>query len=185
LKKIILLLGGARSGKSYLAQQLAREMSDRVLFVATATGGDEDMRLRIERHRQDRPASWRTLEAETNIGPQITKSLGESHVVIVDCITLLVNNLFSRYDEQQFESIPDDVLLQAVTSEIKGLQESMEQADASFIIVSNEVGLGLVPANRIGRLYRDCLGRANQMLAQIAGEVFFLVSGIPLRIKPP
>ncbi len=184
MKKIILLLGGARSGKSYLAQKMASDMTTKVLFVATATAGDEDMRRRISKHQQDRPASWHTLEAVTGIGPQIAKSLGDREVVVVDCITLLVNNLFSQFPEEQFESVPDDVLLQLVTTEIHSLIACMDQSDASFIVVSNEVGLGLVPANRMGRIYRDCLGRANQMLAQAANEVYFLAAGIPLCLKP-
>jgi adenosylcobinamide kinase / adenosylcobinamide-phosphate guanylyltransferase len=184
MKKLILLLGGARSGKSHLAQELARKMTDRVLFVATATAGDEDMRQRIAKHQQDRPASWRTLEAPLNLGEEIEKSLGGRELVIIDCITLLINNLFSQHDESQFDNIADNTLLENVTVEIGGLLKYVSKSAASFIIVSNEVGLGLVPANRMGRIYRDCLGRANQMLAQAADEVYFLAAGIPLKIKP-
>ena len=105
MKKIILLLGGARSGKSHFAQEYARRNGEKVLFVATATAGDEDMRRRIEKHKKDRPSNWRTLEVVTNIGIQIETNAGDAKLIIIDCITMLVNNIFSRYDEKQFDSI--------------------------------------------------------------------------------
>jgi adenosylcobinamide kinase / adenosylcobinamide-phosphate guanylyltransferase len=184
LKQITLLLGGARSGKSQYAQELARKSADKVLFVATAEAGDEDMRRRIEKHKQSRPASWRTLEAAARIGRRIEIEIQGESLVIIDCITLLVSNIFCRPDAAQFALLPDSELEKQVISEIAELQECLQKVPASFIIVSNEVGLGLVPDNRLGRLYRDYLGRANQMLAQSAGEVYFMVAGIPLRIKP-
>jgi adenosylcobinamide kinase/adenosylcobinamide-phosphate guanylyltransferase len=183
MKKVILLLGGARSGKSYLAQEMAKKMAGDVLFVATATAGDEDMRQRIEKHLQNRPSNWRTLEAPLHVGNRIEAGMGGAETVIIDCITLLINNLFCQYEEQQFESIEDSILDEQVSSEIIRLKECIGKATASFIIISNEVGLGIVPDNRMGRIYRDCLGRANQMLAEAADEVYLMVAGIPLRVK--
>jgi len=183
LRKIILLLGGARSGKSFFAQELAKK-KDRVLFVATAEAGDEDMRQRIEKHKQSRPSAWRTLETTTWVGDHIEAAFDKEALVIIDCITLLVSNIFCRYNETEFASISDEALEKEVMTEIRELQECLVNVSASFIIVSNEVGLGLVPDNRMGRLYRDILGRANQMLAQSADEVYFMAAGIPLRIKP-
>jgi adenosylcobinamide kinase / adenosylcobinamide-phosphate guanylyltransferase len=184
LKKVIFLLGGARSGKSYYAQELAQQMAQKVLFVATAAAGDEDMRLRIEKHKKARPAGWRTLEAADHIGRRIEEDIGDTQLVIIDCITLLVNNIFCRLDERQFEVIEDDVLEKPVISEINELQDCLKKIEASCIVVSNEVGLGIVPENRMGRLYRDILGRANQMLARSADEVYLMIAGIPLRVKP-
>lgn len=132
-----------------------------MLFVATAAAGDEEMRQRIDEHQRARPAAWSTLEVTTDIGSQITQKIGKAQVVIVDCITLLVNNISGYYADQ-----------------------TGEQIDASFITVTNEVGLGLVPANRLGRLYRDLLGKVNQILAQHADEVYLMVAGIPVPIKP-
>ncbi len=183
-KKIILLLGGARSGKSYHAQKLAEQSGHTVLFVATAEAGDEDMLLRIEKHKQSRPAGWCTLEAADHIGGRIEDEIGDEKTVIIDCITLLVNNIFCRYDEKQFENISDSLLEKQVTDEMNELCACFKKVDADFIIVSNEVGLGLVPDNRMGRLYRDILGRANQVLAANSTEVYFMVSGLPLRVKP-
>lgn len=184
MKKVMLLLGGARSGKSHFAQEYARRSGEKVLYVATATAGDEDMRRRIEKHQQKRPSHWRTLEVPTDIGTQIETNAGDARLIIIDCITLLVNNIFNRYDEQQFDTIDDAVLEKEVVAEIQQLQKCLKKVNASFLIVSNEVGLGLVPDNRMGRLFRDILGRANQILAQTADEVYLMVAGIPLRIKP-
>jgi adenosylcobinamide kinase/adenosylcobinamide-phosphate guanylyltransferase len=181
---VILLLGGARSGKSQFAQEYARNHGDKVLFVATATAGDEDMRLRIEKHKQDRPANWRTIEAAADIGKQIEAGAGNADLIVIDCITMLVNNIFCRHDEKEFEKIEDTVLEKEVVAEIAQLQACMKKVNASYVIVSNEVGLGLVPDNRMGRLYRDILGRANQMLARTADEVYLLVAGIPIKVKP-
>ena len=177
-------MGGARSGKSRFAQEYACQNGGNVLFVATATAGDEDMRLRIGKHKKDRPADWHTLEVTSNIGRHIQANNGDAHLVVIDCITLLVNNIFSRYDENQFDTIDNSMLEKEVVAEIEQLQICMKKAKSSFLIVSNEVGLGLVPDNRMGRLYRDYLGQANQMLAQEADEVYLLVAGIPLRVKP-
>jgi adenosylcobinamide kinase/adenosylcobinamide-phosphate guanylyltransferase len=183
LKKIVLLLGGARSGKSQYALEYARNNATHVLFVATATAGDEDMHLRIERHKQDRPPGWHTLEAATNVGTRIEENAGDAQLVIIDCITMLINNILCRFDEKQFDTISEAMVEQDVMAEIKRLQNSMEKVNASFLIISNEVGLGLVPGNRVGRLFRDFLGRVNQMLAQQSDEVYLLVAGIPICIK--
>ncbi len=184
MKKVILILGGARSGKSHFAQEYERRRGEKVLYVATATAGDADMQRRIEKHRQARPPDWRTLEVTSNIGTQIEANAGDAQVIVIDCITLLVNNIFSRHQETEFDAINDAALEKEVVDEIQQLQKCLKKVDSSFLIVSNEVGLGLVPDNRMGRLYRDILGRANQMLAQTADEVYLMVAGIPLRVKP-
>jgi adenosylcobinamide kinase/adenosylcobinamide-phosphate guanylyltransferase len=183
LKTITLLLGGARSGKSYYAQEAAKKF-DQVLFVATAEAGDEDMRRRIRKHQADRPANWRTLEATTHIGRRIQETIQEEKLVIIDCITLLVTNLICQMDEKDYETCNEGLLEEKVYSEIQELQDCLKKVEASFILVSNEVGLGIVPDNRITRIYRDLLGRANQMLAHSADEVYLMVAGIPLKVKP-
>ncbi|MBN1189251.1 MAG: bifunctional adenosylcobinamide kinase/adenosylcobinamide-phosphate guanylyltransferase [Dehalococcoidales bacterium] len=182
--RVVLLLGGARSGKSNYAQELAWQSGGKVLFVATAEAGNEEMRLRIEKHKQNRPAGWRTLEATGRIGSRIENEIGDAQTVIIDCITLLVSNVFCRYDEKQFEEMSDALLEQEVMDEINRLCNCLNTVSADFIIVSNEVGLGIVPENRMGRLYRDILGRANQVLASSAREVYFMAAGIPMKLKP-
>ena len=183
--KSILIIGGARSGKSRFAQELALKSGESVLFVATATAGDEEMQHRIEGHQKTRPAAWPTLEVTTHIVSQIEQKIGKAQMVIIDCIPLLVNNIFSQYIDQNSEQIDVPLIEKKVTSEISELVECINHIDASFIIVTNEVGTGLVPANRVGRLYRDLLGKANQLLAQRVDEVYLLVAGLPVQIKPP
>ena len=177
--KTILLLGGARSGKSSLAVEMARKRGGKVLFVATAEPGDEEMKRRISAHRKSRPESWHTLETPLNIGREIGKNTGGVKTVIIDCVTLLVNNIFEKYGEKATSG----TLEKAIESEIKALLDCAEKSPATFIIVSNEVGLGIVPADGVSRLYRDLLGRANQMLAARADEVYLLVAGLPVTIK--
>lgn len=178
--KTTLITGGARSGKSRLAQELALKAGGPVLFVATAEPGDDDMKARIEKHRKNRPTGWTTLEVTTHLGAEITRHIVGARTVIIDCITLLVSNIF-----QEHAGTDAAALENAVDAEISELIKCIESSSARFFIVTNEVGLGIVPADRIGRLYRDLLGRANQLLASHADEVLFMVSGIPLSLKKP
>ena len=182
LKKI-LLIGGARSGKSHFAQELAPKLGEPVLFVATAEAGDEEMQRRIEAHRRSRPAEWSTLEVTTHIGSQIVQNIGDARVVIVDCITLLVNNIMGQHGYQTDEQIDASHIESEVAGEINELIECINRVDASFILVTNEVGTGLVPVSSTGRLYRDVLGKANQILAEHADEVYLMVAGLPVPIK--
>jgi adenosylcobinamide kinase/adenosylcobinamide-phosphate guanylyltransferase len=152
--------------------------------VATAAAGDEEMRKRIEEHKKARPPTWGLLETTSNIGRQILLKIGEAQIVIVDCITLLVSNSISQYTAQISEAGDTSPVEQKLTAEINGLAECIQQVESSFVIVTNEVGMGLVSTNRVGRLYRDLLGQANQRLAEVADEVYLMVAGLPLQIKP-
>ena len=179
-----LITGGARSGKSQFAEELALKSAQPVLFVATAEAGDEEMRQRIEKHRETRPSNWNTLEAPMHVGSHIMENAAGKPTILIDCITLMVNNILIQHCDPSGEPIDDTALIEAeVTAEIGELVGCFNKIKASFIIVTNEVGLGLVPANRAGRLYRDLLGRANQILAQHVDEVYLLVSGIPMPLK--
>ena len=155
-----------------------------VLFVATAEARDEEMRQRIEKHRKSRPANWSTIEAATHLSSQISQKIGTAQTVIVDCITLLISNILIQHSDHTGEQIDATLFEKAAMAEIGELVDCIGQVKANFIIVTNEVGLGLVPPNKMGRLYRDLLGKANQTLAQHADEVFLMVAGMPLRIKP-
>jgi adenosylcobinamide kinase/adenosylcobinamide-phosphate guanylyltransferase len=180
----ILLIGGAGSGKSHFAQELALKLGGAVLFVATAVAGDEEMLKRINKHRRKRPPAWSTLEVTTEVGKNILQKIGDARVVIVDCITLLANNIFSQFSDQAGEPIDAPLIEKRLSAEIEELIECTKQLDAHFIIVTNEVGLGVVPPTRLGRLYRDLLARANQKLAEAADEVYLMVAGLAVPIKP-
>ena len=174
--KTILLLGGARSGKSAYAQELATLIGGRVLFCATAGALDDEMRSRIEKHRRSRPPNWDTLEAGREIGGALGNQASLYDAVIIDCITILVANAIGdETDTEKAES--------AVNAEILSLIELLKRRQCNYILVSNEVGSGIVPDNRLGRLYRDELGKANQKLAAVADEVYLLTAGIPLKLK--
>jgi adenosylcobinamide kinase/adenosylcobinamide-phosphate guanylyltransferase len=155
---------------------MAVRLGGGVLFVATAEAKDEEMRLRIEAHNRSRPGSWRTLEAPLGVGEEIRRHIGESEIVIIDCITMLVSNVLLQC--RDMASAEEFVL-----KEIESLIRVMDELATTFVLVSNEVGLGIVPDNELGRLYRDCLGKANQMLARRADEAHLLVAGIPVRLK--
>ncbi len=172
-----LILGGARSGKSRFAQELAARLSNRGLFVATCEPLDEEMNARIKAHQMSRPRNWKTLETPTDVAKAMKGKIGDAEVVIIDCMTLLVSNLMGT-EEQDSEALE-----KKVTGELENLVAFMRTSKAHFIIVSNEVGLGLVPPYPAGRVYRDALGMANQMLASNADEVYFMVAGIPISLK--
>ncbi len=182
--KLIVLLGGARSGKSSHAEELADQLGGKsVLYVATAQAKDEEMVDRIKRHQASRPAEWRTLETPTGIAESLRVHHHGEKVILLDCMTLLVTNLMpSGVGFEQVE-VDVDEYERIVMEEIETLLAYRDDTDAALIIVSNELGLGLVPAYELGRAYRDILGRVNKTLATAADEVYFLVAGIPMQIK--
>jgi len=172
-----LILGGARSGKSSFAENIARETGNAVLFIATATAGDNEMAERIRQHQASRPAGWQTLEIPYNLGNYLASPVAP--VVIVDCITLLVSNMLMSLPE----NTPEEVVLDKICTEINELIAAQGRLGGQWLIVSNEVGLGLVPPCPLGRVYRDALGWTNQALARAANRVILMVAGIPMVIK--
>ena len=179
-KQLILVLGGARSGKSTYAQNLAGELGGRdVLYVATAEARDEEMRARISVHQSERPAGWRTVELPQRVGVAVAEAAGGAAVVLVDCMTLLASNTILALGDDPGERVAGA----ALTAEVDALLATYRAGTATWIVVSNEVGLGLVPPYPLGRLYRDLLGRANQQLAAAATGVLFLVAGLPMKVK--
>lgn len=176
--QLTLILGGARSGKSSYAEKLAVELGPHVLYIATAEIGDEEMAQRIAAHRLARPPAWLTLEAPRNVGAALGQVDYQPDVLLLDCLTLLVSNIVLA-----LESEPQEMIEAAVQTEIEILLAARDRFDAPLIVVSNEVGLGLVPEYPLGRVYRDVLGRANQYLARQADRVLFMAAGLPLVIK--
>jgi adenosylcobinamide kinase/adenosylcobinamide-phosphate guanylyltransferase len=181
--KLILLLGGARSGKSALAERLAASLAPagNVLYVATAHAGDDEMRARIAEHRRRRPAAWRTLEAPLALAEGIREHAAGADVVLVDCLTVWTSNLLlaAAGDAERLRPEQEADILRRVAE----LVATCRALPATCLLIANEVGLGVVPAYPLGRAYRDLLGRANQRLAAAADHVYLLVAGLPIDVK--
>jgi len=177
MSKLILVLGGARAGKSAFALRLAAERSadGKGCFIATAQALDDEMAERIARHREERSAQWTTVEEPFQLDEALLQA-ADSPVVIIDCLTLFVTNWLLRLEnESQCE--------QTMQTIIERLLAVVKSQTATVICVSNEVGLGIVPDNPLGRTFRDLLGRVNQQFAAAADEVYLLVAGSPLQLK--
>ncbi|RCX17561.1 adenosylcobinamide kinase /adenosylcobinamide-phosphate guanylyltransferase [Anaerobacterium chartisolvens] len=183
--RLILVTGGARSGKSRFAEELAKGMGNSILYIATAVPLDEEMRDRISRHRQQRPEHWETLEAHRDLDEALRSHAPGKDGVLLDCVTIMVTNLmFESYtDWEAVDAFGRDEVEKNIKIEIKKLINEVKGLPMPFIAVTNETGMGLVPEYASARAFRDMAGRVNQMLAEAAGEVYFCVSGIPVRIK--
>ncbi|MDA8234796.1 MAG: bifunctional adenosylcobinamide kinase/adenosylcobinamide-phosphate guanylyltransferase [Clostridia bacterium] len=183
LGKLVLVLGGARSGKSRFAEELAAAIGkEDVVYLATAEAGDEEMKERIRLHQEMRPSCWRTVEETVKVARAI-KAQGRSKVILVDCLTLLVSNLLFQGGEFKEDAGAMVAKEKEVLVEIEEAAKAAKEVEATVIMVANEVGLGLVPPYPMGRAYRDAAGRANQLVARYADEVYFTIAGIPLELK--
>ena len=171
MKRITLVTGGSRSGKSKHALELAASYNNKA-FIATAEATDDEMRSRIERHRRERDPSFRTWEEPIDLVVALKSLPGNTEVAVVDCLTVWLGNLFYR-EKINNETCP----------EIETFLGILEAPPCHLILVTNEVGMGVIPADGATRLFRDTAGSINQILAELAHEVIFSVSGIPLRIK--
>lgn len=184
--KFIFITGGARSGKSRFAEKKALETGQNVIYIATAQALDEEMAHRIKIHKQRRPDNWTTVEEPRYLSRVLKKIKSDKrfdsfNIVLIDCLALLVSNWLPL--EKVLDTALWDVLRADLLDEIKAMILEMRQIQKDFIIVSNEVGLGLVPEYPLGRLYRDLLGEVNQIVAAAADEVIFMVSGLPMKLK--
>ncbi len=170
--KITFILGGARSGKSRLAVDLAKKTGGKVAFIATCSIPDLEMKQRISQHRKSRPRSWQTFTEGEDIAKLLREKGGRFEVVIIDCLTLLLSNLMLKdFSEKVIHHRIDQLLTALMKNEVQA------------IILSNPVGLGRVLENKLARHFRDVAGRTNQQVAGKANEVFFMIAGIPWRIK--
>lgn len=168
----VFVLGGARSGKSAYAEKLARETGLPRHYVATAQAFDDEMRARIARHRVDRGADWVTHDCPLSLTGVLREHIRPDRVVLVDCLTLWVTNLMM---EEQGDAVMD--------AAFDDLVSLLASPPGRVILVSNEVGLGIVPENSMARAFRDHAGRLHQKIAAVAGEVYFVAAGLPLKMK--
>ncbi len=185
MSKIILVTGGARSGKSSFAEQLCIDRNNSTAYIATSIPFDDEMKDRVKKHKDSRPQNWETYEIYKDIY-SIIKDISNKHeTVIMDCITLLVNNLMFTYDLDLDNASPYDInkMEDYIKKQIIMLFEEVKNTELYFVNVTNELGMGVVPANKLSRVYTDIVGRINQYIASISDEVYFVVSGIPMKIK--
>jgi adenosylcobinamide kinase/adenosylcobinamide-phosphate guanylyltransferase len=170
--KLVLVLGGARSGKSRFAAGLASKKNKKTAFVATCVPADEEMKQRIAQHRSSRPASWKTFEEAENLAGLIAKINNDFDYILLDCLTLWLSNLLLKGCSED-----------KIQNEINKMVSCIKKGRAHLIIVSNEVGSGIVPEHKLGRDFRDMAGRIHQSLAHESHDVYLIVSGIPCAIK--
>ena len=165
----VLVLGGPRSGKSAFAERLVAETGLSRHYIATGRAFDDEMRERIARHREDRGGGWQTHEEPLALAARIADVARADRAVLVDCLTLWVTNLMLEKRD--------------IAAECSGLLEALRQAPGRIVLVSNEVGLGIVPENRMAREFRDHAGRLHQKVAALVPEVYFIAAGLPLKMK--
>jgi len=173
LKETIFVIGGCRSGKSRYSIDLAQQVQGgRKTFIATCVPLDDEMKQRVQRHREERDESWNTIETSIELSEAIIENSSKTDVILIDCLTLWVSNLLMETEDQY-----------KIFKEVKKLTSALEVAKCQVILVSNEVGTGIVPENRLARLYRDIAGHVNQKIAACSDRVILMAAGIPVQIK--
>ena len=181
---MILITGGARSGKSRLAEQFAAQQGDRILYIATSIITDDEMAERIVIHQQTRPEQWLTHEGYRELGSVIRQRSAECDAIMLECITTMITNLmFDKTGDIPAEMMDFAAIEQRIMVEIEDLIAACLASPCPVYIVTNEVGFGIVPDNLLARRFRDIAGRVNQRLAAKAKEMYLVVSGIELKMK--
>jgi len=172
MSQITFITGGARSGKSRLAEELAMKQGEPLLYIATAAYGDREMAERIARHQERRGSAWQTIEEQHDLAGALSGHDGWFEAILVDCVTLWLTNLLLKYEDKK-----------AVLEEVRRTASLFPSLKTPLILVSNEVGMGIIPDNPLARTFCDLSGEANQILAAAADEVYVTFSGLPLKIK--
>ncbi len=189
MKTKMLITGGARSGKSRFGQETAAHISPegRVLYVATARVWDEEMAVRVQKHKDSRPACWDTYEGYEHLGEKLLSWSEQYETVLIDCVTmLLTNGIFDRIGSQDPDTLTKEQILMLEQDAEKTIQElirGIEGTACNVLLITNERGSGVVPERLLGRVFREMAGRANQQLAASMPEVCLMVSGLPLMVK--
>ena len=192
MSKMIMVTGGARSGKSSYAEAIAKSIGKNIIYIATAKRTDDEMILRIKKHIEQRPANWLTIEAYRGFDTILPKYTNGFDAALLDCMTIMTTNLMldcpevydcnlTQWDDLTMEQVQE--VESNIHKEVQALINFAKSSEVHFVFVTNEVGLGLVPEYKMGRDFRDIAGRVNQTLANACDEVYFCVSGIPMKIK--
>ena len=171
--RVTFVFGGARSGKSRFSQKLGESVPGKRLFIATAQPLDDEMKKRIESHRTSRGKNWATIEEPLEISKAIRENGNEYPLILIDCLTIWISNLLERFggDEEK------------ILEEVRSIEEAIKESDGRFIVVSNEVGMGIVPENKMARQFRELLGIVNQRMAELSDRVILMASGVPMVLK--
>ena len=176
-REIVLVIGGCRSGKSRHALTLAEKyLAKNKVFIATCVARDDELAERIEKHRRERGKHWQTVEIPLALPKAVDQHSGSEQVVLVDCLTLWATNIVMEMPELD---------MQRVYEQVEALSDVLNQVQGTVILVSNEVGTGIVPENKMARFFRDAAGFVNQSIASVATTVIWMVAGIPVTIKSP
>ncbi|KNF07901.1 bifunctional adenosylcobalamin biosynthesis protein CobU [Gottschalkia purinilytica] len=186
MSKVILITGGARSGKSTLGENKAKELGKNIVYIATSIAFDDGMKDRIKKHKESRPSHWATIEKYKDFSNIVEdEAFLQSDLILLDCMTLMISNLLLEsnidFDNCKIEEI--DNIEKKIFEEVNTLLEVINKYNKNIIIVTNEVGMGIVPSYKLGSIFRDIAGRINQYLASKAEEVYITISGIPMKIK--
>lgn len=177
MAKLTFISGGARSGKSDYAMEIAGKTGGSLVYIATASAGDPEMEERINRHRSERGEDWATIEEQLNIDRALA-DLPPGSTVVIDCLTLWLTNVMTLHGMQVIEQFETGAVMRAAN-----IISAIKEYDGSVIAVTNELGLGIVPADKTTRLFRDVMGRINRIFADAADEAYMTVSGQPLKLK--
>ena len=173
MNNVIFVIGGCRSGKSSHALKIAEDMpGDRKIYIATCVPQDDEMEQRVARHQRERSQAWVTIEEPLGLAEVISKNSPKADVMLVDCLTLWLSNLLMETNNEA-----------KLEGKISQLTDALKNATCPIILVSNEVGTGIVPENKLARQYRDLTGQANQAVAKTADKVIWMVAGIPVKVK--
>src|SRR6056297_1161792 len=185
MSEIILVTGGARSGKSRFAEKLCKSKGDKILYIATSIPFDEEMEDRIKKHKKDRPDNWLLVEKYKNFKElELSKKFKSANIILLDCITVMISNIYveeqldDKTEIKKYEEIERKIL-----EDINDLTRLVHKQNKEIVLVSNEIGMGIVPINRFTRMYRDTAGRVNQFVSHKADKVYLTISGIGIDIK--
>jgi len=183
--RLVFVTGGARSGKSSFAEKIAKGCECDVVYIATSIPFDDEMRARIKKHIERRPSNWKTIEAYKDMDKHLENEKNENVVFLLDCITIMITNIMLEYsiDWDVATDREIDCIEVAINLEMEKLLKIIKEKNATFILVTNEIGMGIVPESRLPRAFRDIAGRINQFIAKASDEVYLCVSGIPVKIK--
>lgn len=184
--RITYVTGGARSGKSTFAEKYILEKDSSRVYIATAIAFDQEMKLRVEKHREQRGSNWLTIEGYKNLRELLEEKVTDQKIILMDCLTNMVSNLMIMEGEYDWDNISKEDLFKledGIRSEVEEILKYTEEKDIELVVVSNELGMGLVPPYALGRHFRDIAGRMNQLVAERSEAAYLIVSGIPMKLK--